>query len=302
MENNYHIPVLLQESLTAFEDFPTGIYVDATFGGGGHSKELLKKLNSQSRLIAFDKDEAVLNHLLKDERFLFFNQDFRYVKNFLKIEKLLPIQGIIADLGVSSHQFDTPERGFSTRARAAVLDMRMQQKTGISAQDILTSYSEKKLIDLFWHYGELTNAKKIVEKILLFREKQALQTVEDLQNCLEGLYPAVKKAQFFARVFQALRIEVNQELQALESLLLALPDILAIGGKAVIISYHSLEDRLVKNMFKTGNLQGILHKDFYGNPLVPFTLWNKKPIIPSEIEIQNNPRSRSAKMRVAVKK
>lgn len=297
----YHIPVLLQECIEGLRINPNGTYVDVTFGGGGHSRAILEKLGEQGKLLAFDQDKTVEGHLPEDARFMFFNQNFRYTKNFLKIHRALPVQGILADLGISSHQIDEESRGFSTRSSTELLDMRMDKNNVLNAQIILNEYEEKRLAEIFWLYGELLESRKIAARIMDFRKKKSIQTIEDFKYILYGLYPQKKEASFLARVFQALRIEVNQELDALRELLLTLPDILATGGRAVIISYHSLEDRLVKNMFKTGNLEGNIDKDMYGNFTVPFEQIHKKVILPTAEEIARNPRARSAKLRIAEK-
>ena len=299
--NAYHTPVLLSESIDALNIQPQGTYADVTFGGGGHSRAILQKLGEKGRLIAFDQDENAMSNLMQDARFHFFNHNFRYAYNFLKIQKLLPLDGILADLGISSHQIDTQERGFSTRFAQSALDMRMNTKAEVTAQTILNTYTEEKLAEIFYQYGELKAARKIAAVIVKSRVTQNITTVKDLQTILQPFYLPHKAASFFAQVFQALRIEVNQELEALCELLRNLPKMLQKNGRVVIISYHSLEDRLVKNMLKTGNLEGVLEKDFYGNVLKPFALLQSKVIVPSALEIAQNPRARSAKMRVAIR-
>ena len=298
----YHVPVLLTESINALQIKPGGVYVDLTFGAGGHSRAILAELNSQGRLICFDQDPSAKNNLIDDPRCLFIDQNFRYAKQMLQLHKIGPVDGILADLGVSSHQIDTEERGFSTRATDVALNMRMDQKSGgLTAADVLNTYSEPQLTKLFFDYAELENARKISQKILHTRAQKPIKTIQDLKDSLQGLYLPHLSMRFFARVFQALRIEVNQEIQALETLLLQLPELLKKNGRAAFISYHSLEDRLVKNMFKTSHLNGQLEKDFYGNPLLLLQPVNKKIITASAEEIAKNPRARSAKLRIAEK-
>ena len=299
----HHIPVLLKESLEALAIDPAGAYLDLTFGGGGHSRAILGHLGKTGQLYAFDQDQTVQGHLLEDERFVFFPQNFRYAKRFLKAEKKLPVQGLLADLGISSHQIDAKERGFSIRYPKEILDMRMDKTAHLDAKIILNEYEEKQLAQIFWLFGELPQSQKIASNIVALRKREKIIHSFQLQNACFGLYPKKEENAFFARVFQALRIEVNQELDALKELLLSLPDLLSVGARAVFIAYHSLEDRLIKNFFKAGNLDGVIEKDFYGNPLhISFEQIHKKVILPSPAEILQNPRARSAKMRVGVKK
>jgi 16S rRNA (cytosine1402-N4)-methyltransferase len=295
----YHTPVLLKECMDGLNIRPEGIYVDVTFGGGGHSREILKHLTT-GRLYAFDQDKDVLKNNIADERFVLIKQNFRYLKNFLKMYNALPIDGLLADLGVSSHQFNEASRGFSTRFDAR-LDMRMDQSGKSTAADVLNNYTEEELKRIFKLYGEVENAGKLAYVISHARKEKPLQTVEDLKRVVE---PCVKRGrgnQYHAQVFQALRIEVNKELEVLQELLLQSMEILKPGGRLVVISYHSLEDRLVKNIMKSGNFEGEVEKDFYGNKLSPFEMITRKPIIPSEEEIERNNRARSAKLRIAEK-
>ena len=296
----YHIPVLLNEVVDALNINPNGIYVDATFGGGGHSQAILNKLKN-GKLIGFDHDEAALVNAFDDERFVFVNQNFRYIRNFLRYHKAIPVDGILADLGVSSHQFDTAERGFSTRLDGP-LDLRMDNTIEKDAKYILNNYKEEPLIQIFQNFGEIHNTKTLVKAILEERKTKKINSTKEFIEILQKVAPRGKEYSYYAQAFQALRIEVNGELEALKTFLKQLPDLLNQGGRVAILSYHSLEDRLVKNYFKTGNFEGIVNKDFYGNVEVPFVLINRKPITPSDKEIIENSRARSAKLRVAEKK
>jgi len=278
----YHNPVLLHESILGLNILPDGIYVDTTFGGGGHTRAILKKMEG-GKLFAFDQDKDALANSLDDEKFTLINQNFRYLKNFLRLHSITEVDGILADLGVSSHQFDTGERGFSTRFDAP-LDMRMNQLQELDAAVVVNTYSLRDLTYLFRNYGELKNAFQITKAIITARN-----------------FPAHSKNKFLAMVFQALRIEVNDEMTALQEMLLQARHVLKPGGRLVVISYHSLEDRPVKNLIRTGNFEGKLEKDFYGNPIVPFNSINRKPIVPTEEEIGKNNRARSAKLRIAEK-
>jgi 16S rRNA (cytosine1402-N4)-methyltransferase len=295
----YHIPVLLNECIEGLNIRPDGIYVDVTFGSGGHSREILKKLTS-GRLIAFDRDKDARANLIEDERFFFIHQDYRYLKNFLKFQGIQNIDGLLADLGISSWQIDQAERGFSTRLQG-ILDMRMDQGQELTAATIINSYSADQLIRLFRQYGEIENAKRLTDEILKERTGQKIESTEALKNVMLRVAPGGKENQYLARAFQAIRIEVNDELDALKDLLKNTIDILEPGGRMVIISYHSLEDRLVKNYFRSGNFEGIPVKDFFGRQIAPLRLINRKALIPSEAEQQANPRSRSAKLRIAEK-
>jgi 16S rRNA (cytosine1402-N4)-methyltransferase len=295
----YHKPALLKESVDGLNIRPGGIYVDVTYGGGGHSEEILKRLEG-GRLIAFDQDEDVLANKIDDERLILLNNNFRYLKNFLKYHRALPVDGIIADLGVSSHQFDIAERGFSTRFDA-VLDMRMNNKQQQTAGTILNEYPQDQLSQIFRQYGDLTNSGLLAGNIIKFRKSKPIVTSNDLKEAISGLIDKRNEDKFLAKVFQALRIETNNELDALKELLIQSLVVLGTSGRLVVISYHSLEDRLVKNFMRSGNFDGILEKDFYGNPNAPFTLISRKPIIPDEKEIKENKRVRSAKLRIAEK-
>jgi 16S rRNA (cytosine1402-N4)-methyltransferase len=295
----YHQPALLHECIEGLNINPSGIYADLTFGGGGHSREILKNLDANGRLIAFDQDEDSLQNNLDDDRFTLINENFRYLKNFLRLHRAFPLDGILADLGISSHQIDTPERGFATRFDGP-LDMRMGRKNGTTAYDIVNSYPEEKLYTVFKTYGELTNARQLAQKIVEARSTPITNTSE-LKEAIKSGIPAKFENKFLAQVFQAIRIEINDEMDALQAMLKQCADALNPGGRLVIISYHSLEDRLVKNYMKTGNTEGNLEKDFFGNILSPFKLVIRKPVTPSDVELTENPRSRSAKLRIAQK-
>lgn len=295
----YHIPVLLNQCINGLNITPGGIYVDATFGGGGHSKAILEKLEN-GRLIGFDQDVDAVGNIPEDDRFLFVGQNFRYILNFLRLHNALPVDGILADLGISSHQIDVAERGFSSRYEGD-LDMRMNQNQPRSASQIVNNYSYEALILLLKNYGELKNSHQIAKAILKAREESEIKTTADLVNAISHCFPANKLNKNLAMVFQALRIEVNDELNALIDMLNLSADVLKIGGRLVVISYHSLEDRLVKNLIKTGNTEGKLEKDFYGQPQLKFNAITRKPIIPDEEEIKINNRARSAKLRIAEK-
>jgi 16S rRNA (cytosine1402-N4)-methyltransferase len=295
----YHEAVLLKESIEGLEIKSGGVYVDATFGGGGHASEILKKIGKGS-LIAFDQDEDALKNKPDDKRLILINQNFRYMKNFLKLYRATPVDGILADLGISSHQIDVAERGFSVRFEGK-LDLRMNRRKSLTAARIINEYSVKRLMDIFLNYGELSNAAKIATEIERVRLKQTIQTTKQLQEAVLLCAPRGQENKFFAKMFQALRIEVNDEMEALKDLLAQSVDLLRSGGRIVIISYHSLEDRLVKNFFKSGNFEGNVEKDFYGIPKTSFRLITKKPVTPGEEEIQRNGRARSAKLRIAEK-
>jgi len=295
----YHTPVLLNESVIGLNLKQNGVYVDATFGGGGHSKKILEQLKG-GRLLGFDQDEDAQKNALDDPRFQLIPQNFKYAKNFLQLYNALPIDGLLADLGVSSHQFDVAERGFSFRFDAP-LDLRMDVKNPQTAASIIESYDENQLADLFFHYGELRNARKIASVLVRTRNENPIRTTGDLKQVLTPFFPKNQENKFLSMAFQALRIEVNQEIEALKILLQQALDMLCSGGRLVVISYHSLEDRLVKNFMKTGNLNGEVIKDFYGNVQTPFRLITRKAIIPSDEEILENNRARSAKLRIAEK-
>ena len=294
----FHNPVMLTESIEALKIKRKGIYVDATYGGGGHSKEILKKINSQGKLIVFDQDsEAILENKITDDRIVMMNKNFRYLKNCLVSIGIDKIDGIIADLGISSHQINT-ERGFSFNSKSE-LDMRMNKSGSLSAKEVLNEYSKENLSRIFKEHADFSNSLKLAEKIISYRKKNIIKFSEDLLTLFSGCFYVPKKNQFFARIFQAIRIEVNDELNALKELLTSSLNVLRPGGRLVIISYHSIEDRIVKTFMKFGHFDAFPKKDFFGNQFRPFNLVNKKPILPSIKEMNLNSRSRSAKMRVA---
>ena len=295
--SKYHTPALLHESINGLAIKENGIYVDVTFGGGGHSKEILKNLKD-GRLIAFDQDQEALENKIVDPRFILVQQNFKYLKNFLKLHKALPVDGVLADLGISSHQINTAERGFSTRFDGP-LDMRMNKESKLSAASVIQNYSEEKLIQIFRQYGEIKNAKNLAFKIVESRKEKPIKTTQELNSICEKLVQERKRSKYLAQVYQAIRIEVNQELEVLKDFLKQSLDILTVDGRIAVISYHSLEDRLVKSFFKTGNFDGILEKDFYGNIIRPLQPVNNKIIIPSAEELERNPRARSARLRIA---
>lgn len=304
MENKetvYHTPVLLKECIDGLNIQENGIYVDVTFGGGGHSKEILKHLKG-GKLYAFDQDEDALKNKPNDERITLIKQNFKYLKNFLRMHNALPVDGILADLGVSSHQFDKAERGFSIRFDEATLDMRMDKGLKTTAADILNTYDETQLRTLFKIYGEVDNASQLTSLIIRSRKEKKIETVSDLKNIISKCVNKKRENKYLAQVFQALRIEVNKELDALKEFLLQSLEVLKPGGRLVIISYHSLEDRMVKNIMRSGKIEGEVEKDFYGNQLSPFVQVTRKPIVPSDEEITKNSRARSAKLRIAEKK
>lgn len=298
---SYHNSVLLQQSIDHLVLNPKGIYVDCTFGGGGHSNLILKKLEAKGRLYAFDQDADSQDNLINDPRFTFINQNFRYLKNSLRFHSITSIDGVLADLGVSSHQFDKAERGFSTRFEGP-LDMRMNTQQYLSAKEIVNEYSEEQLSELFYLYGELPQARKIAKEIITERKKSIISTTNQLKEIFKKNIPEHKQNKFYAQLFQALRIEVNDEIKALKDLLLQSYEILKPGGVLVFIAYHSLEDRIVKKFIKTGLFNGEPERDLYGNWNKPFDLVSSKPIIPDDDEIRENPRARSAKMRIAIKR
>lgn len=295
----YHNPVLLQSSVDYLVTNPDGTYVDVTYGGGGHSREILSRLGS-GRLIAFDQDSDAQANLVEDERFIFVPSNFKNLSRFLKYHQAYPVDGILADLGVSSHQFDTPERGFSYR-EDGVLDMRMNVNAGKSAQDIVNQYDEQALSQIFYRYGELSDGRTLARRIVKAREERPIRTTQELVEALKPSLPRGRENKSLSRIFQALRIEVNQEMEALEAFLTQTVEALKIGGRLVVISYHSLEDRMVKNFMRAGNFSGEVEKDFYGNPQTPFKLITRKALVPDDEEINLNPRARSAKLRVAEK-
>ena len=301
VEQTYHIPVLLHESIEGLNLKSKGIYVDVTFGGGGHSKEILRQMDQDSRLFSFDQDEDAERNIVNDDRFTFVRSNFRYLHNFLRYYDVEEIDGLLADLGVSSHHFDDSERGFSFRFDGK-LDMRMNKRSGMTAADIVNTYDEERLADIFYLYGELKNSRKLASVLVKARAKKEFVTINDFLEVVKPLYGREREKKELAKVFQALRIEVNQEMEALKEMLYAAANALKPGGRLVVITYHSLEDRMVKNIMKTGNIEGKAEKDFYGNIQSPFRLVNNKVIVPSDDEINSNPRSRSAKLRIAEKK
>ena len=295
----YHVPVLLEESLMGLDIHPSGTYVDVTFGGGGHSREILKQLGEEGHLYGFDQDADAEQNVPEDARFTFVRSNFRYLYNFMRYHgELEQVDGLLADLGVSSHHFDDKERGFSFRFEGA-LDMRMNTRAGQTAADVLNNYSEEKLANVLYLYGELKAARKIAAAIVLTRATKPFETIGDLLDAIKPFVGKDKEKKFLAQVFQALRIEVNNEMLALKEMLRQTRLVLKPGGRLVVITYHSLEDRLVKNFLKTGNFEGKAEQDFFGNIKSPFKLINNKVIVPSDEEIERNPRSRSAKLRIA---
>lgn len=295
----YHIPALLNETIEMLNIKPDGVYVDVTFGGGGHSREILKHLGENGKLIAFDQDEDALNNRIDDPRFIFVRSNFRYLSNFLRYHGIDKIDGLLADLGVSSHHFDEEERGFSFRFDAP-LDMRMNKKAKLTAADILNTYSEEALADVFYLYGELHNARKIARTVVKAREQALFDRIFPFIEVLKPFFFREKEKKDMARVFQALRIEVNKEMDVLKSLLQQASEAIDADARIVVLTYHSLEDRLVKNFFKTGNFEGKQEKDFFGNVLSPLKPVNNKVIVATDEEVNSNPRARSAKLRAAM--
>lgn len=296
MTSSYHIPVLLEESINGLAINPEGIYVDATFGGGGHSREILKKLN-QGKLYAFDQDFDAAAHALKNENFFFIMHNFRYIRNFLRYFNVPRVDGILADLGVSSHDFDVAERGFSFRLNGN-LDMRMNQKRKKNAKDIINNYSKKDLQQIFMNFGEIRNAGLLAGRIVEMRKDTSIETTHQLKEIAVSFTGKQNETKYLAKVFQAIRMEVNEEMEALEEFLKSTIEVLKPGGRLVILTYHSLEDRLVKNFMKSGNIKGKIEKDFFGNISSPFKLINRKVITPGDEECNINPRARSAKLRI----
>lgn len=294
----YHLPVMLDECIKGLEIKKDGVYVDVTFGGGGHSKEILKHLGDNGRLYAFDQDFDAAQNLPDDQRLVFINHNFRYIRQFLEYLKAMPVDGILADLGISSYQINKAEKGFAHRL-GGDLDMRMDQSSAIKASHVINGYEERELLRIFNQYGEVKNAYKLVHTILDKRKLAPINTIEEFKEAIKSCIPVREESKYLSQVFQALRIEVNQELKALEHLLENAADLLAPGGRLVIMSYHSLEDRLVKNYIQSGNIAGELKKDLYGKTNLKMKAINKKPIVPSEEEIARNKRARSAKLRIA---
>jgi 16S rRNA (cytosine1402-N4)-methyltransferase len=299
--SEYHIPVLLDESVSALIDSTSGTYADATFGGGGHSREILSRLSQNGRLIAFDRDSDAIANRPDDSRLTLIRSDFRWIHNHVIHQGYKDgIDGVLADLGVSSHQFDTAERGFSFRYEAP-LDMRMNQEAEFNAADIVNTYEQSDLEKILRLYGEVDNSRRIAQMICKAREISKIETTGDLGKAIESALPKFAEHKFLAKVYQALRIEVNQEMKSLEKFLSGAAKSLRPGGKLVVITYHSLEDRMVKNFIKAGNIEGEVEKDFYGNSSAPLKAVNRKPILPQETEIASNTRARSAKLRIAEK-
>ena len=306
--SDYHIPVLLNESISALVSDLGGTYIDATFGGGGHTSEILSRLNESGKVIAFDRDNDAIKNRLKDNRLILIHNNFRFIHNYMMFEaykeglgeKQIFADGILADLGVSSHQFDTAERGFSFRYDAP-LDMRMNTESDITAADIINGYEADELEKVMRIYGEVDNAKRLTSLIIAARAKQKITTTFELGKAIDSVIPKIAGHKYLAKVYQGLRIEVNQEMKSLEKFLEGATLSLKEGGKLVIITYQSLEDRMVKNFIRTGNIEGRVQKDFYGNSFTPLAAINKKPILPKESEIASNTRARSAKLRIAAK-
>lgn len=294
----YHVPALLRETVDGLEVKPDGVYVDVTFGGGGHSREILSRLGKNGKLLGFDQDEDAVKNALQDERFTFVRSNFRYLSNFLRYHHIDKVDGILADLGVSFHHFDEAERGFSFRFDGP-LDMRMNVQSPFSAATLLNTYTEEQLADVFYLYGELHNARKIARTIVNARATRPFDQIFPFVEVLKPYFSKEKEKKDMARVFQALRMEVNHEMEALEELLLQSEQMLQPGGRLVVLTYHSLEDRMVKNFIRSGNMQGKVEKDFYGNVLAPFKAVNNRVLVAGEEEIARNPRSRSAKLRIA---
>lgn len=295
----YHNPVLLKQSVDDLVINPDGIYVDCTFGGGGHSREILSRLSEKGRLYSFDQDLDALNNTIEDERFTLINQNFRFLENSLLMYGVDGVDGVLADLGVSSHQFDEADRGFSIRSNAP-LDMRMNVLQSLDAKKVINEYEEEELADIFYHYGELREARKLAREIVHHRKTKRIETTEDLKQLFTYI-PPHKQNKFFAQVFQAVRIEVNQELEVLKEMLVQAHRILKPEGRLVVISYHSLEDRLVKRFLKNGMFEGEPERDIYGNYQKAFELVKSKATVPTDEEIKENSRARSAKMRVGIK-
>ena len=294
----YHVPVLLQESVDGLDIKPNGIYVDVTFGGGGHSREILSRIGENGHLYSFDQDEDAEKNILNDNRFTFVRSNFRYLRNWMRYYGVEHIDGLLADLGVSSHHFDDETRGFSFRFDAP-LDMRMNKRSGMTAAEILNNYDEEQLADIFYIYGEIKNARKVASAIIKARGTKAIETTGDLIQITESLFPREREKKETAKLFQALRIEVNHEMEALKEMLYGAQDVLREGGRLSVITYHSLEDRIVKNIMRAGNVEGKVNQDFFGRTVAPFRQISNKVIIPNEEEQQRNPRSRSAKLRIA---
>ncbi len=301
MPTTYHVPVLLKESIDGLNLQSDSICVDVTFGGGGHSREILSRLGGGGHLYSFDQDQDAMDNIQNDDRFTFVHSNFRYLRNFMHYYEVELVDAILADLGVSSHHFDDETRGFSFRFTDGELDMRMNQKAGKTAADVLNTYVVDRLADVFYLYGELKRARQIAAAVVKRRQEEPYRTIKDFLDTLEQFTGKGKEKKILAQAFQALRIEVNEEMETLREMLSQSLEVLRSGGRISVITYHSLEDRLVKNFFKTGNFEGKVDKDFYGNVSTPFRLVNNRVIVPSPEEEERNPRSRSAKLRVAEK-
>ena len=299
--DTYHVPVLLYESTNGLNLHPDGVYIDVTFGGGGHSREILRRLPQGSRLFSFDQDADAERNIVDDDRFTFVRSNFRYLKNWMRYYEIDHIDGLLADLGVSSHHFDDESRGFSFRFDAP-LDMRMNKRADKTAADIVAEYDEEALADIFYLYGELKNSRRIASALVKARQQHTIATTQDFLHVVEPFFKREREKKDMARLFQALRIEVNHEMEALKEMLAAATQLLAPGGRLSVITYHSLEDRIVKNVMKTGNAEGKMIQDFYGRIETPYRLVNNKVVVPTDEEQQRNPRSRSAKLRIAEKK
>ncbi|SFG04972.1 16S rRNA (cytosine(1402)-N(4))-methyltransferase RsmH [Prevotella sp. KH2C16] len=297
----YHVPVLLKESIDGLDIRPGGVYVDVTFGGGGHSREILSRLDGTGHLYGFDQDGDAERNIMPAPNFTFVRSNFRYLKNWMRYYEVEKIDGLLADLGVSSHHFDDETRGFSFRFDAP-LDMRMNKRAGKTAADIVNEYDEESLAGIFYLYGELRNSRKIAASLVKTRQQKKIETTQDFMNAVESLFHREREKKDMAKLFQALRIEVNHEMEALKEMLLAATGLLSPGGRLSVITYHSLEDRIVKNIMKTGNGEGKVRQDFFGRFETPFSLVNNKVIVPDSDEQERNPRSRSAKLRIAEKK
>jgi len=297
----YHIPVLMKDSVDGLNIGSAGIYVDVTFGGGGHSREILSRLDADGHLYSFDQDADAEKNIINDNRLTFVRSNFRYLKNWMRYYGVDHIDGLLADLGVSSHHFDDESRGFSFRFDAP-LDMRMNKRDGTTAADVVNTYDEERLADIFYLYGELKNSRKIAAALVKARAAHKIETTQDFIGAVESLFRREREKKDMAKLFQALRIEVNNEMTALKEMLRSATKLLRPGGRLSVITYHSLEDRIVKNVMKTGNAEGKMKQDFFGRIETPFTLINNKVITPDDEELANNPRSRSAKLRIAEKK
>ena len=300
IENTYHVPVLLNESVDGLNIHSDGVYVDVTFGGGGHSREILSRIDESSHLYSFDQDADAENNIIADEKFTFVRSNFRYLKNWMRYYGVEGVDGILADLGVSSHHFDDEERGFSFRFDSA-LDMRMNKRAGKTAADIVNTYDESKLADVFYLYGEMKNSRRIASEIIKARQQSPINTTGEFAEVVSKCIKREREKKEMARLFQALRIEVNSEMAALKEMLMAATEVLKPGGRLSVITYHSIEDRMVKNIIKAGNIEGKQEKDFFGRSQSPFKQINNKVIVAGDAELESNPRSRSAKLRIAEK-